>query len=148
VPWVSTVPYLGLVLDSKLLFTRHMHTVENTATGVFCDIFPLLARDSALTQSSKLTLYKLLIRYILTYATPVWNFTFSSSYLRLHVIQSKCLRVIGYHPRHTHNFHLHYTLNFEPSRFIIHRLKAKFFAHCSSYLKPLVKQIGNFTIAD
>jgi len=53
VSWAPTVRYLGLVLDSKLLFTRHLHTVANKATGVFCNIFPLLARDSALTQSNK-----------------------------------------------------------------------------------------------
>jgi hypothetical protein len=33
---------------------------------LFCNIFPFLTRDSALTQSNKLALYKLLIRSILT----------------------------------------------------------------------------------
>ena len=64
------IDYLGLVLDSKLLFTRHMHAVANKATGVFCNIFPLLFRYSQLTQSNKLTLYKLLIRSIHTYTAP------------------------------------------------------------------------------
>jgi len=43
--WASAVPYLVLVLDSKLHFTRHLHTLANKATGLFCNIFPLLARD-------------------------------------------------------------------------------------------------------
>ena len=38
---------------------------------------------------------------ILTYTAPVWSSTCSSNYLRLQVIQSKCLRVIGNHPRRT-----------------------------------------------
>jgi hypothetical protein len=49
VPWASGVRYLGLTLYSKLLFTWHLHAIANRATGVFCNIFPLLAWDSALT---------------------------------------------------------------------------------------------------
>jgi len=66
VPWASAMRYLGLVLDSKLLYARHLHTIANKATGVLCNIFSLLAQDPTLTQSNKLTLYKLLIRSILT----------------------------------------------------------------------------------
>jgi hypothetical protein len=66
VPWASAVRYLGLVLDSKLLSTWHLYTVANKATGVFCNIFPLLAEHSALSQSNKLTLSELFIRSILT----------------------------------------------------------------------------------
>jgi hypothetical protein len=95
-------------------------TVANRATGVFCNIFPLLAQDSALTQSNKLTLYKLLTQSILTYTVPVWSSTCSSNYLRLPVSQSKCLQVIGNHPRLTPTFHIHYTLNIEPFPFVIH----------------------------
>jgi len=40
VPWGTAVHYLGLVLDSKLLFTRHLHIVANKATDVFCNIPP------------------------------------------------------------------------------------------------------------
>jgi hypothetical protein len=40
VPWATAVRYLGLELDSKLLFTRHLHIVSNKATDVFCDISP------------------------------------------------------------------------------------------------------------
>ena len=70
-PEASTVRYLGLVLDSKLLFNRHLHTVANKATGAFCNISPLLARYSALTQTKKLSLYKLLIHSNLIYVAPL-----------------------------------------------------------------------------
>ena len=89
VPWASFVLYLGLVLDSKLLFTRHLHTVADKSTRVFCNVFSLLARELALTLSSKLTLYKLLMRSFLTYAAPVWSPTCSSNYLRLTKLSSQ-----------------------------------------------------------
>jgi len=33
IPWSNTVKYLGLLLDSKLLFTKHLQTVLHKATG-------------------------------------------------------------------------------------------------------------------
>ena len=75
IPWSPHIRYLGLELDSKLLFKKHLNTVTHKATGVLLKIFPLLARDSTLSSYNKLTLYKLLIRPILTYAAPVWSNT-------------------------------------------------------------------------
>jgi hypothetical protein len=63
----------------------HLHTVASEATGVFCNIFPLFALDSTLTQSKKLTPYKLLIPSILADAAPVWSSTCSFNYRRLQV---------------------------------------------------------------
>jgi len=87
----------------------------------------------------------------------VWRSTCSSNYLKLQAIQSKRLRVIGNHTRRTPTSYLHNILtlilltwriwwapnnasrwqmgfnsafNIEPIRVIIHRLTAKFFAHC------------------
>ena len=118
-------------MDIGRVKSAHQHT-----TGVFYNILPLLVRYSALTQSNNVTLYKSLIRSILTYAAPVWSSTSSSSYLRLHVIQSNCLRGIGIHPRCTSTSHLHNALNIQPIRFVIHLLTDKYFAHYPSYPNP------------
>ena len=64
--WSPSICHLGLALDTKLLFTTHLHAVTHKATGVFLQLFPLLARNSTLSLHNKLTLYKLLIRPILT----------------------------------------------------------------------------------
>jgi hypothetical protein len=45
IPCSPHIRYLGLVLDSKLLFTKHLHAVTHKATGAFLQLFPLLARD-------------------------------------------------------------------------------------------------------
>jgi hypothetical protein len=44
IPWSPHIRYLGLVLDSKLLFTKHLHKVTCKATGVFLQPFPPPAR--------------------------------------------------------------------------------------------------------
>ena len=60
----------------------------NKSIGVSLTVFLLLARDSTITQSNQLTLYKLLIRSILIYVASVCSSTCSSSYLclQLHML--------------------------------------------------------------
>jgi len=48
IPWSPHIKYLGLMLDSKLFYTKHLHSVIHRATGTFFKLFPLLARDSTL----------------------------------------------------------------------------------------------------
>ena len=111
-------------------------------------LFPVLARDSTLTTHNKLTLYKLLIRSTLTYAAPVWRNISPSTYHRLQVLQSKCLRVIGDYPRCTPIPRLHTTLHIPPVRDFIYHLTDKFFSSCPAHLNPLIRSIGNYTLAD
>jgi hypothetical protein len=65
--------------------TPNTHAVTNKTTGVLCNIFPHLAlcEYSTLAQSSKLTLYQLLIRSILTYRSSSLEFHSDSDYLKL-----------------------------------------------------------------
>ena len=53
IPWSPHIRYLGLVLESKLLFTKHFRTVTCKATGAFLQLFPLLGRDSTLSIPNK-----------------------------------------------------------------------------------------------
>jgi len=96
----------------------------------------------------KLTLHKLLIRPILTYATPVWSNASNTNYRHLQTLQSKCLRVIGNYPKRNPIHFLHSSLNIEPIYEFIYRLSEKFFHQCSIYHNPLVRQIGDYTIVD
>ena len=139
---------VGLLLDSKLLFTRHLTSVIHKATGIFLQLFPLLARDSTLSIHNKLTLYKLCIRSILTYAAPVWSNTSSYNCHRLQISQSKCFRVIGNLPRRTPIPRLHTTLNVTPIRDFIYHLTANFFDRCPAHPNTLVRSTGNYSLAD
>jgi len=148
IPWSRNIRYLGLTLGPKLLFTKHLHTVTHKATGVLLQLFPLLARDSTLTILNKLTLYKLMIRSLLTYAGPVWSNTSQSNYRHIQILQSKCLRVIGDYPRRTPIHYLHSTLSLEYIHTFIYRLTEKFFQQCTTHSNPLISQIGNYSLPD
>jgi len=139
VPWTSDIQYLGLLSGSELLCTKNLHvrTVTNKATDVHCNSFPLLARDSTLSQKTKSTPYKLLIQSLLPYAVPVCSFTSDSNYLN-QLVHNKSLRVSGNCPTGTLTSRLHDTLNIESIQNFIHQFRDKFFATCPSHPKPLV----------
>jgi len=92
-----TEPHSGQFPTTPYRYSQPV-SVTRKATGIFLQLFPPLARDSTSSIPNKITLYKLFIRSVLTYAAPVWSNTSSSNYRRLQILQSKCLRVIGNYP--------------------------------------------------
>jgi hypothetical protein len=148
IPWSNTVKYLGLLLDSKLLFTKHLQTILHKAMGTFLKIFPLLARDSPLTIPNKILLCKLLLRSMIMYAALIWSSTSLTNYCHLQVYQSKCLRVIGDFPQCTPTSYLHAHLKMILIRQFIYHLTDKFFASCTAHLNPLIRNRGNYTLED
>jgi len=148
IPWSNTVKYLGLLLDSKLLFTKHLQTILHKATGTFLKIFPPLAWDSPLTIPNKILLYKLLLRSMITYAAPVWSSKSLTNYHHLQVYQSKWVRVIGDFPRRTPISNLHAHLQMIPIHRFIYHLTDKFFVSCPAHPNPLIRNTGNYTLED
>ena len=148
IPRAPQVKYLGVLLDSKLLFSNHIKTTSQKALGVLCKLFPLLARDSTLPVTTKLALYKLTIRSILTYAAQVWSSTSTSNLKHLQITQSKCLRVIGNLPKRTPIQQLHALLQVQPLNEYIYNLTTSFFNKCYSHPSPLIRTIGNYTLTD
>ena len=67
-----------------------------------------------------------------SYVAPVCSSTCPANYLKLQVIQSKGVLVIGNYARRTPTPQLHDTLNTDAIPVIIYRFKAKFFAHSPS----------------
>jgi PIN domain nuclease of toxin-antitoxin system len=69
--------------------------------------FYLLLRSERLSVSTKLTLYKALIRSILTYVCSAWEFAADSNILKLQRLQKEVLRTIDNLPRRTPTCDLH-----------------------------------------
>jgi hypothetical protein len=148
ISWSNTVKHLGVLLDSKLLFTKHLKRILHKAMGTLLKIFPILARDSPLTIPNKILLYKLLLRSMITYAAPIWSSTSLTNYRHLQVYQSKCLRVIADFPQRTRISNLHTHLQIIPIRQFIYHLTDKFFVSCPVHPNPLIRNTGNYTLED
>jgi hypothetical protein len=106
--------------------TLHLRTAANRATGVLRNIFPLLPRDTKRSQKTKTTPCKLIVGSIVTYVVPARASACDSNYLKLQVVENKCLRVTGECLKVTHVSRLHDTFNVEYFQDFIHRFTANF----------------------
>ena len=111
-PIKRVIKYLGVILDSKLLYKDHIHMVCDKALRCGRALFPLLNRKSKLNYKNKLLLYKSCILPILTYGCQIYGKCAKTHLKRLQVIQNKMLKIIynldmrysteGLHAQHNH----------------------------------------------
>jgi hypothetical protein len=107
-----------------------------------------LPKNSTLSVTTKLHIYKATIRSALTYAASVWCSISDSTYQHLQVVQNKCLRVISTSPRLTPIFRLHYSLSIDYIQSYVRQLASRFYSKCQSHHNPLIGSIGQYTLHD
>mgnify|MGYP005985059933 FL=1 len=65
------VKYLGVTLDTRLTFRQQLDKTLPTVNGTLRQLYALMAKDNGLSTDNKLTIYKTIIRPILTYQTQI-----------------------------------------------------------------------------
>lgn len=91
IPWAQEAKYLGVTLDSKMTFSKHVTKVRNRAAFVLGRLNPMIG-NARMSLRNKLTLYKLCVRPIMTYAGVVFSHIAPSHINRLQVIQNRFLK--------------------------------------------------------
>ncbi|KAI8123515.1 putative RNA-directed DNA polymerase from transposon X-element [Lucilia cuprina] len=136
----NDVKYLGVTLDKKLIFKRHINEICRKATKAFRALWPLLNKRSCLNMKNKNLLFKSVIRPILTYACPVWSTAANCHLNRLQVIQNKCLKMI-YNKHWRYPTHLiHEETGYERIIDYIKRIKNKFYEKIESSSYPMIRE--------
>lgn len=107
IAWLDSVTYLGLILDTKLTFTKHINFASDKAQNALIKFYPLLNRQSKLSPKNKLIIYKAIIRPAMLYACPVWSLTSQTNFSKLQVQQNKFLRLAGNYRKFTRISLLH-----------------------------------------
>jgi hypothetical protein len=70
-------------------------------------LFPIFNKSSTIDINLALVIYKLLLRSILSYASPVWGYAANTYINKLQTFQNKVLRIITKLPRVTPDTTLH-----------------------------------------
>jgi hypothetical protein len=107
IEWVDTARYLGVTLDRRLTWSKHIDQVKKKAAQRLGILGPLLNRRSNLSIRNGVLLYKQLIRPMMDYACPVWRSAARSHIKKLQVLQSKCLRIATNAPWYIGNKQIH-----------------------------------------
>lgn len=90
----QSVKYLGVHLDCRLNFRRHIKNTLKKAYNTNRLLYPLMGPKSFLNEKNKKLLYKTIIRPILTYAAPIWSGVSRTAFRPLESYQNKLLRLI------------------------------------------------------
>jgi hypothetical protein len=67
IPSVNSVKYLGVTFDIRMTWRLHMETIEPKAFRTFIRLYSLF-KSERLSANIKLTLHKVLIKSVMTYA--------------------------------------------------------------------------------
>jgi len=145
-PWQTTAKFLGVTLDRRLIFSRHIDNVTRTARAAMAVLYPLITRSSKLSTPIKVRLAAAYVRPILTYAAPAWTGTASdTNLLRLQVIQNKCLRMALNLPPWTPIRDLHKEAKIPHLGDTILRMTDKFYEKTKTSDNPYIRALGDYT---
>ncbi|GFW60607.1 RNA-directed DNA polymerase from mobile element jockey [Trichonephila clavipes] len=114
VPWVTEYKYLGLILDTKLNFAKHIRSAHQKASGMGCTLNRFISPKSKLALRQKVLLYKAILRPIMLYASPIWVAAAVTHLKRLHPFQNIQLRRAANAAWFVRNEVLHKDLNVPP----------------------------------
>jgi hypothetical protein len=78
IPFVSSVKYLGVIFDKIMTWRLHIENIEAKAFRTLIRLYCLF-KSERLNANIKLTLHKALIRSVMTYACPSWEFAAASA---------------------------------------------------------------------
>ncbi|GBP93787.1 Probable RNA-directed DNA polymerase from transposon BS [Eumeta japonica] len=92
IPWQRSHKYLEVTIDKNLHFRDYIARVRKTALFYRARLGAMLGRKSKLSRRNKRTIYKMCIRTVMTYASPVFAHATPKTLNRLQVIQNKFCR--------------------------------------------------------
>jgi hypothetical protein len=93
-PQKEEVKYLGLHLDRRLTWHKHIFTKRKQLGITLTKMYWLLGCKSKLSTNNKLLLYKAILKSIWTYGIQLWGMDSTSNIEILERFQSKTLRMI------------------------------------------------------
>lgn len=95
IPWTSTIKYLGVTIDKNLNFQAHVKSTVQKAKRVRASLFPILNQQSRIPTKTKISIMKIYIRPILTYAIASWApFISERNWSRIEAVQNISVRTI------------------------------------------------------
>lgn len=141
--WEDDGKYLGVILDSKLTFAKHVnYSIDKLDKTVRC-LYSLINRRSKLAVKNKALIFKCVLRPLMTYGSPVWGKCAKSHRARLQVKQNKLLKMIyGLDPFFPTS-ELHRLSNTELIDDFIERSTRTFVTSCQMSANPLIEVLAN-----
>lgn len=148
IPQCEDVRYLGIYLDRRLTWKKHIFTKRKALGLKLRKLYWLLSRKSNLSLNNKLLLYKCILKPIWSYGAELWGTAANSNLEIIQRFQSKILRMVANAPWYITNSQLHHDLEVSTVKQDISD-KIKSYAkrlelHPNELAKPLMQNASTF----
>jgi hypothetical protein len=90
IPFVNNVTYLCVTFDRRKTWRRHAKRTVANALHMYVKTYSLF-RSVCLSTNIKLTIYKALIRSVITYASHTWEHVADACLLKLQLLHNRVL---------------------------------------------------------
>lgn len=107
IPQADEVKYLGMHLDRRLTWKKHIFTKRKQLGYKLSKLYWLIGRKSELSTDSKLLVYKSILKPVWTYGLQLWGTASNSNVEILQRFQSKVLRMVVDAPWYVTNETIH-----------------------------------------
>jgi hypothetical protein len=91
--------YLLIALDLKLTYRTHISCILRKANYRLRQLFTILNKSCTIDKNLALIIYKSLLRFIVSYASPAWSYAAKTHINKLQTFQNKVFRIITKLPR-------------------------------------------------
>lgn len=146
IPWKKEAKYLGVTMDQRLTWSSHVRETTAKATKRLGMLYPLINRISKLSLNNSLTLYKSLIKPILTYACPIWGTTCKTNINKLQAVQNKATRIITKSPWFVRNMDIHNDIGMHLIKTTIADLALNFYNKVPTVPNELINNLASYNI--
>lgn len=145
-PQEQSAKYLGIHLDRRLTWQKHIFTKRKQLGLQFSKMQWLIGRQSPLSLETKLLVYKVILKPVWTYGVQLWGTSSASNLEILQRFQSKVLRTITDAQWFVTNATLHQDLQVLTVREEARNASSKYLARLELHPNPLaVNLLDNST---
>ena len=145
IPSKDSVRYLGMTLDRRLTWKKHISEKTKQLKEKLRKFYWLTSRRSKLNIQNKITLYKALIKPVWTYGIQLWGTASNSNIEILQRFQSKTLRFLLNAPWYVTNETIHRDLKIPTVKDEIHKSRSRYNTRINNHHNPLVIQLLDTT---
>lgn len=141
IPWLENVKYLGIFLDKKITFNKHVTYIVEKVNLYKKILYPLINRNSNLNIDNKMLIVKVIFQAIILYGCPVWGNCAKTHIKRLQIAQNKLLKMVLRLPWHFSTIRLHSISNTKTVSDCINNAIENFMTNCSLAENSLISNL-------
>ncbi|GBN06899.1 putative RNA-directed DNA polymerase from transposon X-element [Araneus ventricosus] len=143
IDWNHYSKYLGVTLDSKLTYGKHIDNINKKVRAAKVKLYPLIGSNSKLYLRNKLLLYKTTLRPAASYVSSVWGAAAKTHIRNLEATQNIIARQITNAQWFIRSRYLLKDLGLPSIENYFKKLSIKFFSKIDSHTNDALKEIPN-----